>query len=72
MSPQQLQFTVSDTRTLEIPVPADPSDMILAGDILRKAGQDGYRLKAAAHKTSSDQRDPYVVGIRLILERTDG
>jgi hypothetical protein len=63
-----IEFKSTDTRTLQIPVPADDVDTEQLGKFLVNSGQDGYRLSEVA-TLSTGQRDPIVNGLRLTVSR---
>lgn len=64
-----IEFKVTDTRKVAVPIPISPEDTEQLGKFLVNAGQDGYRLAAASTIMGGDQRDPIVRGLRLTASR---
>lgn len=65
------KVSFTDERSIEVPVPAGPADTEHLGKFILNNCQDGYALKMVDEITGGTQRDPYTVGLRVILERVE-
>ncbi len=64
-----VQTTVVDTRTIQVPIPADPHDTEALGDFVVQNVHEGYVLSAVSTIQGGDQRDPINRGLRLTMKR---
>jgi hypothetical protein len=60
---------IKDTRMIEVPVPSDPADTETLGKFILNSAQDGYLLTSATAIQGGSQRDPFTIGLRVILTR---
>lgn len=65
----EMKMVETDTRTAQVPVPATQVQTEQLGKWLEHAGRDGYRLISAFDITDGDQRIPYIIGLKLTVER---
>lgn len=60
-----VEVKASDTRSIQVPVPASREDSAAFADFIFQAQSEGYVLQGATAIDGGSQRDPYTVGIRL-------
>jgi hypothetical protein len=64
-----VEFSAKDERSIRIPVPANANETAKFVDWLGVGFTSGYTIKSASDIQSGDQRDPYVVGLHITMER---
>lgn len=65
-----VEITARDERSIRVPVPANTELTATLVAWLGKNFQDGYTIASADSIQAGTQRDPYVVGLRITMERT--
>lgn len=68
-TPARPAVSVRNEVTITCPAPAAREDTEKFTDTLKHFVDDGYTVKLAQTISSGDQRDPYVIGIRIVLEK---
>lgn len=58
-----------DQRSIRVPVPCNTDEMEQLRRWVNATADQGYSLKSAAEINGGNQRDPYVIGIRLMAEK---
>jgi hypothetical protein len=64
-----VNVTSVDTRTVEFRAPLSCEETEQVGKLLANGGQDGYAVNAVTTLYSGNQRDEYVVGVRIVLKK---
>ena len=66
-----VNFEYTDRRTLTLKQFNDHEADMEFSRLLAQAVREGYVIKSASERTSGHQRDPYTVGITVVLERKE-
>lgn len=63
------KITVTDTRTIQVPLPADTEASARLKEFVSQAVGAGYVLSGVTTVKGGDQRDPYTVGAKMTFRR---
>jgi hypothetical protein len=64
-----VSVSLTDTRTVEFRAPLNTEETERLGKLLVNGGQDGYAVKSVTALYSGNQRDEYVSGMKIVLNR---